>query len=467
MDGPAAGVQAPSAAPAAAPEGALGLEAAVGAVLDDLTTFRIRFWAPILLGLIMLFDSWDSIAIAYAMPSVSAEWRLSPITVGLLISAGYCGQFLGAILLGGLAERFGRMPVLIASVSAMAFFALASVWAPGFAAMAAIRLAEGLMIGGALPVSVTYINELAPTRTRGRYFMTFQFLAMAGYAAASLSSAWVVPHLGWRWLLGLGAAPAILVPLAALTLPESPRWLARLGRLEAANRALAKLGGGPAPAVSITDLRPPPATPERRPTVLVLFRPPLLGRTLVVGLLWFFAAFANFGLTTWIPSIYVSVFHVPVAASLRYASFATVGFLIVTPFAGMLMDRIGRRPIAIAGALTAAITLLALAIHRPASEGVLVAAVVAGTISISAVMFILWPYTAEIYPTPVRALGLGLGSSVARGASMLTPLVAGVILGTGASIAIVFAVYGLCALGALGLWLFFTQETARKALHAI
>src|SRR3569833_2087899 len=66
------------------------LEAAIGAGLDDLKTPGVLFWAPILLGLIMLFDACDSISIAYAMPTMAAEWHLSPVLPGLMISSGYC-----------------------------------------------------------------------------------------------------------------------------------------------------------------------------------------------------------------------------------------------------------------------------------------------------------------------------------------------------------------------------------------
>src|SRR3982750_5022813 len=92
------------------------VEAQVGAALDELRTFRARFWAPVILGLIMLFDSWDSIAIAYVMPSMTKEWGIGPAIAGTLISAGYVGQFLGAILLGALAERLGRMPVFTIAI---------------------------------------------------------------------------------------------------------------------------------------------------------------------------------------------------------------------------------------------------------------------------------------------------------------------------------------------------------------
>ena len=444
------------------------VEAAVGTVLDGLDSFKARYWAPVLLGLIMLFDSWDSIAIAYTLPSMSAEWRLSPVIMGLLISAGYCGQFVGAILFGAMAERRGRMPTFLLAMTLMCVLALATAFTPNAGMLLALRLAEGLMIGGALPISVTYINELAPTLTRGRYFALFQWLCMAGYAASSVASTYVIPHWGWRWLFGLGALPIVLLPLAAMTLPESPRWLARKGRLEDANRALARLGGEPArPSEALAAPAPAAQLAAKPPGFDTLFNTTFRTRTIVVALLWFLNAFANFGLTTWVPSIYVTVFHMPVASALRYAAAASLGFLVITPIVGALMDRIGRRPPAILGNFLGAAAMLLLAVWRPSGEALLVTIVVIGQLGTSATALLLWPFTAETYPTNVRAVGVGFASSIARGASMLTPLVAGVILGTGAPIAIVFTTYGLCSLAVFLLWIFRTRETARLTLDSI
>src|SRR6185437_12244691 len=196
------------------------MEAEVGDTLDRLQTFRARIWAPVLLGLIMMFDSWDSIAIAYVMPSLSKEWGLGPATVGSLISSGYIGQFIGAIALGALAERVGRMPVFVSAVAVMGALAFGCALTPDYRLLFAIRFIQGLAIGGALPVSITYVNELAPTESRGRYFAMFQWLCMSGYAAASISSTFIIPKLGWRWLFGFGAIPLILLPLVLITLPE-------------------------------------------------------------------------------------------------------------------------------------------------------------------------------------------------------------------------------------------------------
>jgi putative MFS transporter len=444
------------------------VEARIGEALDELRTFRARFWAPALLGLIMLFDSWDSITIAYVMPSLIKEWGISPAIVGSLISSGYVGQFLGAILLGGLAERFGRMPVFAGSVVVMGLLALGCAFSPNYHVLLGIRFVQGLAIGGALPVSITYVNELAPTLTRGRYFAIFQWLCMSGYAAASLSSTVVIPELGWRWLFGMGATPLVLLPLAMLTLPESPRWLARIGRGADAEKALSKLGGSLAPLPAGAELPPaPPPAARPRTRFSALFLRPYLARTVVIIGLWFLTSFANFGLTTWVPSIYVTVFHMPVTSALKFAAIASTLFLVATPLIAAVVDTVGRRPFAIFGTAMAGTALGVLTIYQPTEVWLLVSLVVTGQLCISISSFIVWPFTAESYPTHVRAVALGMCSSTARAASMLTPLFVGVILSRGGSISLVFGVFSLFAFAAMILWWTATKETARVRLETL
>lgn len=444
------------------------LEPCVGDTLDRIRSVRLGLWAPILLGLIMLFDSWDSIAIAYVMPTMSKEWGLNPAIMGALISAGYVGQFLGAILMGAVAERVGRMPVFLIAVAVMGGFALASAFSTGPTMLLALRFVQGLAIGGALPVSITYINELAPTLTRGRYFTVFQWLSMSGYSAASLLSTIIIPHLGWRWMLGIGAIPLVLMPLVWMTLPESPRWLARTGRAARVPGAIAKLGGS-LTAADLALCETTTAIAERPPRVGMasLFTPQYRKRTIVLIAIWFMVAFTNFGLTTWAPSILVTVYKLPLKTSLGYAASAALLFQLATPFIGATMDRLGRRPFAIVSTLISGIALLALTTVHFASIPLLATVLVAGMFSISVCFFMEWPFTAESYPTHLRAVGLGVCSSMARAASMLTPLFVGVILSEGAPITLVYGVFAACAFASALLWIFATSETARRRLETI
>jgi len=440
-------------------------EAAVGAVLDSLRTFRHAYWAPLLLGFTMLFDSWDSIAIAFAMPRLSAEWRLNPQTMGFIISGGYLGQFVGAIVLGGTAERFGRLPVLVVAVTIMASLAIACAFAPSYPVLFALRMLQGLMIGGAIPVAITYVNELAPARTRGRYFGMYQTLSISGFAAASLLSPFIVPTLGWRWMLGLGGVPVLLVPLLWTTLPESPRWLARIGRRADANRALVKLGAEPVSFAGDGTAPTAPAAP--RASTLILFTPEFRSRTLTATLLWFLTMFTSFGITTWLPSIYTGVFHIPLTRALGYSATTSILMLITLAGIGLLIDRFGRRRTSFVSMGIAAMPLLAMAVALPTSEAVLVIAATICQVGNLIGAFVVWPYTAETYRTDVRALALGYASSIGRFSSVVSPIFVGFVLNRGASIGIVFAVFGLCALAACLVWLTRTRETAGLALDQV
>jgi putative MFS transporter len=410
----------------------------------------------------MLFDSWDSIAIAYAMPTLSADWQLNPLTMGFVISAGYGGQFIGALSLGAIAERFGRLPVFIVAAAVMCVLALGCAFAHDYMTLLVLRFFQGIMIGGAMPVAITYVNELAPTKTRGRYFGIFQTLAISGFAIASLSSPFIIPHLGWRWMFGLGAIPIVLLPLVWMTLPESPRWLVRVGRLEAANKALVKLGGAP---VALVDEARRALDKTPKVGVLTLVSAPMRSRTLTITLLWFLTLFASFGLTTWVPSFYVKAFHIPVEKALGFSAITSLLIWFALVISGFLIDKFGRRPLAFGGLFAAACALLGLAVFRPTYDLVLFSMFTIAQIAMFFAVFTIWPYTAEIYPTNVRALALGYGSSVGRGASMLMPIFVGFVMNRGAPIQIVLTIFGLFAVGALAVWITRTRETAGKPLE--
>jgi putative MFS transporter len=430
----------------------------VGETLDGLGSWSVRARAPYLLGLLMLFDSWDSLVIAFTLPVLIGQWGLSPVQSGALVSAGFAGQFAGAIVFGAIAERYGRLPILKLLVLVMSVLAIACSIAESYGQLIALRAVQGLAIGGALPCAISYINEIAPTATRGRFFGTFQFLMVSGFGLASLAGAILVPAFGWRIMFALGAVPLLLLPFT-LALPESPRWLAGKGRVDEALRSLQQLGSGPPPAI-----RPPIPGGGARVPFAMLFARDVRSTSVVTALLWFLTAFGSFGLSTWIPSLYVSMFRIPVAEALRYNAVATVSIFILPVILKLTIDRIGRRPLPMFGTAIGGVALLTMIfIDHSATLG-LVALAIIGQIGISIGSMVLWPYTAETYPTRIRSLALGTSSSVARGASMLTPLLVGVVLQKTGSTTLVFLAFGLASIAVALLWRFGTRETAGRKM---
>lgn len=432
----------------------------VGDTLDGSGAWTLRARAPWLIGVLMLFDSWDSVVIAFTLPVINAEWLLSPLQSGWLISAGYGGQFVGAIVFGSMAERHGRLPVLRLLVLVMSVLAVACAMAGSYGQLLTFRALQGLAIGGALPVSISYINEIAPTGTRGRFFGTFQFLMTSGFGLASLASAWLIPAFGWRLMFALGAIPLLLLPFTS-ALPESPRWLAARGRNDAAAGALERLGCGDLPPLAAR--LPVPGGGEKVP-VSMLFASDVRRTTLVTALLWFLTSLVSFGLVTWIPSIYVSMFDIPVAAALRYNAIAAVSIFILPLILRQTIDRIGRRPLPMFGTAIGGLALMAMIFVNAGSTLWLVGLAIIGQIGISISSMVLWPYTAETYATRIRSLALGMSSSLARAASMLTPLLVGGVMQATGAVTLVFLVFGVASFTVAMLWLFGARETAGRRL---
>src|SRR5580700_9598069 len=210
----------------------------------------------IIVGAATFFDAFDALSIAYVLPVVVPLWKLAPGQVGTLISAGFLGQLIGALIGGALAERFGRRPVIVVAVLWFGLMSLACGFAWSYQSLLVLRLAQGLGLGAEVPVAATYISELAKAKGRGKFVLLFELVFPVGLVAAALFGRWIVPNLGWQYLFFVGGVPALFALFMMRNLPESPRWLASRGAEKAANEAMtfietqvAAATGRPLPAI--------------------------------------------------------------------------------------------------------------------------------------------------------------------------------------------------------------------------
>ena len=439
-----------------------GLQAAVAERLDQLKSFKVSYWAPLVLGAMMMGDSWDIAVVGYSMPSLRHEWHLTALQVGAILSSGFAGQLLGAFVFGPLAERFGRLRVLNFAVLLMSALSLVCATVTNPIVFAALRFAQGIGFGGAAPVCATYVHELAPTVSRGRYFLTYQFLVVAGFSLCAGVGSLIIPAFGWRPMFVLAAFPALLSPLIMLTLPESPRWLASMGRLDATNRALSKLGALPVSGTIDPNIR----DAASRISIRALLAPGMARLTLFTCLLWFCTTMVSNAFSAWGATILVDVFGLTLKESLRVGALAGVGYGLSPLLFALFIDRTGRRPVAIVGAvitLGATFTLALLGLKQPSLS---IGFIAVGWITSGASLILLWPYTGEIFPTKVRSTALGMCSGVARIGSMLTPLIVAGILSSTGTVSAVFAALTLATAIVLAIWIFATKEMARRPLDA-
>jgi MFS transporter, putative metabolite:H+ symporter len=416
----------------------VGTSAGHAASVDDIVARLERlptsWWqvkARIIVGVATFFDAFDALAIATVLPVIVPLWKIAPPQIGLLISAGFLGQLIGALLFGWIAERFGRMTAMIWSIALFAVMSLVCAFAWDYNSLLVFRAIQGIGLGGEVPVAAVFISELAKAKGRGRFVLLYELVFPIGLVSASLVGLWVVPHWGWQWMFVIGALPAFLALALRWLLPESPRWLAVRGRTAEAESAMAlieaeteKATGQPLPPP-----QPVVSTLDKAASWSDLFGPLYLRRTLVVWVIWFSAYFVNYGLSIWLPTVYRTVFQLPLEVSLRYGLITQAVGLIGTLICALAIDHVGRRLWFAVSFAAAAIALAALSMYpKPSAEQVLTCMTIA-YFFISTINIGVYLYTPELYPTRVRALGVGTATAWLRFASMLGPTAVGMMIG--------------------------------------
>jgi MFS transporter, AAHS family, 4-hydroxybenzoate transporter len=394
---------------------------------------------------VLILDGFDTTAIGYVAPSLAKEWGLTKGALGPVFSAGLFGLMIGALALGPLADRIGRRKIIILSTLAFGLGALATAFVHDVNTLLAIRFATGLGLGGAMPNTIAMTSEFNPKRRRATMVMIMFCGFSLGAALGGMLAAALIAPFGWRSVFVVGGiAPLLLVPILALRLPESVRFLALTG---GANAHLAGLLGLLSPKASF-----PPATQfvVHEPglagiPVLHLFRD---GRTLVTLLLWvvFFMSLLDlYFLANWLPTV-LNDLGASVSEAALIGSMLQVGGVVGALALGVVIDRFSFRALA----LVYFVAIFAIgAIGQLGHSAVLVAiaifaagfCMVGGQIAANAL-------AAGFYPTSIRASGVGWALGIGRIGSIIGPLVGGMLLAMKWSAGAVFltaAAAALCA----------------------
>jgi putative MFS transporter len=441
-------VQDISAAEGADPEGR-DEAAALIARLESVPFSRWHMKARIVMGSATFFDAFDALSLAFVLPVLRGLWQLSSVEIGFLIAASYIGQLAGALMFGQLAEKYGRVPSAAAAVAIMSVMSLGCILSGSFLALFLCRLAQGVGVGGEMPVAAAYVSELSRAQGRGRFFLLYEMIFPVGLMATGQVGAWLVPLMGWQIMFVIGGVPGLVICLLLLRLPESPRWLIAHGRLAAAERIIAEVEASTprrmAPAARL--VRALPAEPQQS-RWRELLSPVYRRRTLIVWVLWACAFLVANSLNNWMPTLYRTVYGLGLQDALRAASLNNVAQVAVLLVCAFTIDRIGRRNWMVAAFVAGGAVLAVLSV---ASQGV-AAVIVLGTLAygiIGSCNAVVYLYTPEIYPTRMRAIGTGLATSWLRLASAVGPALVGLMVSEG-GIGAVFALFAVVsALGAL------------------
>jgi putative MFS transporter len=392
--------------------------AAISARLDRLPTTRAIWMMVVLLSLGGCFEYYDLFLTGYIAPGLVRSHIFTATTAGFFgnngiasfVAAFFIGLFIGTIVFGFVADRFGRRSIFTASLIWYSVCTLALAFQQSAGGVNLWRLLAGIGIGVELVTIDTYLSELMPKHLRGRAFVINAAIQFSILPVAAALAWWLVPRApfgidGWRWLVGLGAAGAVLVWLLRRRLPESPRWLAQHGRLEEADRIVSRLEAG-AYTSQAANLPPEEPVPEpiARGSLLEIFQPRYLPRTIMLILFNVFESVGYYGFANWVPTLLIKQ-GITITHSLQY----TFIIAIAAPIAPLLFfgaaDRVERKSLIMVSALGVGVFGLLFAAVR--SPLLIVGLGVLLTVSNNVMSFAFHTYQAELYPTRIRAVAVG------------------------------------------------------------
>lgn len=441
-------------------------------ILARMERLPVSAWhvkARIIVGIGTFFDAVDLLAIAYVLPVLVGLWKMSPAQVALVLSAAFWGQLIGALVAGWAAEKWGRLLVTTIAIGTYSITSLACAFAWDPMSLVVLRFIQGVGLGAEVPIANTYVNEIARAEVRGRFYLLFQMVFGIGIVTASVLGYFLVPTIGWQSMFYLGAIPALLVFVMRFMLPESPRWLVQKGRLADADRIVTGIEQSitragktlppPRPAATVARAAP------QRTRWFEMFEGIYLKRTLSDWAFWFCCFSTSYGLSTWLPTLYRTVFHLSVVDSLKYGMITSSGGIIAALCCAFFIDYVGRRAWFTGAFILGGLILLALwPVGTDTAEKVLIF-VTAGSFFISSLALAINLYTSEIYPTRIRAFAGAVGGAWQRVAAILgTNVVAWLLpFGTG-SLFLYFG--GLAIVGGI-LSFFFAVETKGKSLEEL
>jgi len=447
--------------------------------------YAIRVALTVALGGFLM--GFDASVISGVVTFIEPEFNLTKIELGWSVASLTLTATLAMMISGPLSDRLGRRPVLRIAAVLFAISAVTSAVAPNFIALVAARMLGGFGVGAALIIAPMYIAEIAPAAMRGRLVSFNQLNIVIGISAAFFTNflilragesdlAWAeVLGLGqwnWRWMLGIEALPAVFYFLALLAVPESPRWLLMHGKEDDAKRVMARVTDGEQAEADLEAVKGSLQVEQstERAAFRELFRP-AMRRVLVIGV-----AVAILQQATGINSVF---FYAPmifeqsgIGTDAAFMQAVLVGLvnLVFTVVAILFIDRLGRRPLLVAGLAGIAACMLLLSYGFAAAEmnPVLILAGILGFVASFAVSLgpVMWVLFSELFPNRVRGLAISLVGLINSAVSFTVQLVFPWELENLGN-SVTFLIYGLIAIVGLVVVLRLLPETKGKSLEEL
>ncbi len=397
----------------------------VGAIINqvDAGPFQRRLLAICSAG--WAFDAMEILLIAFVLPVVAFEWRLSPAQSGLIGTSIFIGMLIGAWFWGVFSDYAGRKKAFLATVAIYSVFTLLCAFSPDYLWLAFLRGIAGFGVGGMLPVANVLLSEFTPTKKRGRYLGYLESSWIIGTLLAAGLSWYIIPTYGWRILFIIAGFPVILILFIWRFVPESPRYLLVKGQTNRAIAILRKMA-----KVNKVDLKIDKiaqVVSQKKMSIVALWDRKLVRVTVFLWITWFFITMCNYGILIWMPTYFfkaMDVFTPNLVYSFVFLS--SMGQIPGYLLGIYVVDKLGRRRTISAYVFLTGLFTYLFAISTDSTQIILSAFFL--NFTLAGVWIGIYVYTPELYPTEIRSTGVAWASSMGRIGASIGPMLAALLM---------------------------------------
>lgn len=401
---------------------------AMRCTLNDLPWNRFHTMMVLLFGLGWAMDAFEVTLIGNVLGALRARFHLGADGMSVILGAWFVGLMFGAAGFGWLSDILGRRRVFLGSLVLYGVATLLTAFAPSLAALLALRLLAGLGVGAEYSAINAAIAEFVPSARRGRAAaIVLNFWPIGSLFAALVS--WLVlsalpPDLGWRVVFGSGGAIALSAAFLRRHMPESPRWLLSAARPDEARAIIAGIAAG------VVRLPPPVVTPVRRRIrregrAFVRLARDYPARLALGCALDFAEASGYYGLFAFLPIVVLPALHLPPERLPLFYLAGGVGALLGGFAVSLLLDRIGRARTVAGFYLATALATLVFAVLTRFGAGTIMAGFAMVNLLATGSWIAAYPTFSELFPTSLRATGVGASVAFGRIGAIIAPFLVG------------------------------------------
>lgn len=410
-----------------------------GSLIDNSPMAWMQIIVVMMCILLNALDGFDVLSIAFASPGIAQEFEINRAVLGVVLSMELMGMAVGSVILGNVADKIGRRPIILFCLAVMAMGMYFASGAQSVNELSVHRFYTGLAIGGMLATTNAMVAEFSNRRHRSLCVMLMAGGYPLGVVIGGTIASGLLAHDSWRAIFEFGAIATIaFFPLVWFLVPESVAYhtIQRgTDSLAKINSSLKKMGKEPIAAL-------PDVTDKPKTSLLELFKPAMLRTTIVLTVAYFMHIMTLYFLLKWTPKIVVDMGYSASSAG-GVLVWANLGMLTGSILFGLLSSRFATRNLMFVALVMSSIMIYVFGKGYSELDQLSAVAYIAGFFINGGVVG-LYALFADHYPDNLRASGTGFSIGLGRGGAAASPIIAGILFtaGYGLSLVATFMAFG-------------------------